>query len=54
MQIGMWDEARGLSSPLLFNLYVNALIEGLCSMHVGYFVDRFTYNVTKTEYTNEP
>ena len=25
----------GLTSPKLFNLYVNALVEGLSSMHVG-------------------
>ncbi|PZC73158.1 hypothetical protein B5X24_HaOG209950 [Helicoverpa armigera] len=29
----------GLSSPLLFNLYVNALVEELSGMHVGCYVD---------------
>lgn len=29
----------GLSSPLLFNLYVNALVEKLSGMHVGCYVD---------------
>lgn len=34
----------GLSSPALFNLYVNGLIEELSSMHVGCYVDDVCVN----------
>ncbi|XP_061719999.1 uncharacterized protein LOC133527126 [Cydia pomonella] len=34
----------GLSSPILFNLYVNQLIEELSSMHVGCHIDGVSIN----------
>lgn len=34
----------GLSSPLLFNLYVNQLVERLSSTHVGCYIDGVCFN----------
>ncbi|CAG9134717.1 unnamed protein product [Plutella xylostella] len=34
----------GLSSPILFSLYINALIEGLSSMHIGCYIDGVCMN----------
>ena len=34
----------GLSSPLLFNVYINRLIEGLSSEHVGCIIDDICVN----------
>lgn len=35
---------KGSNSPLLFNLYINALIEQLSGIHVGYYVGGVCFN----------
>ncbi|XP_061723608.1 uncharacterized protein LOC133529812 [Cydia pomonella] len=43
----MWGEAGGLSSPRLFNLYINDLLEELSSSGVGCSIDgKFVNNIS--------